>query len=176
MPEERPDLAGTAYWSRGQRIEPKYAHFRYDSPLGSFHPSHRAKWTAHELCHGLVGFAWRPDKSRFFHHAAARLSEVLPVALWYFFDEVDVQRCPIHEHEGLLFGEHCPACEKAAHQPPRLKQDIDLIAAGKAFVQKEIDAVFQSVTSGHLVENRYATLNLARDGAAWANAHFGRLS
>ena len=57
MPEERPDLAGTAYWSRGQRIEPKYAHFRYDSPLGSFHPSHRAKWTAHELCHGLVGFA-----------------------------------------------------------------------------------------------------------------------
>ena len=176
LPEDRPDLAGSAYWTRGQRIEPKYAYFRYDSPLGSFHPSHRAKWTAHELCHGLVGFAWRPNQSRFFHHAAARLSEVVPVALWYFFDEVDVHRCELHKEKGLLFGDHCTACELSAQQPAREVDSPALTEKGKAFVQQEIDAVFRSIASGHLFENRYATLNLSRDGAAWANAHFGRLN
>ena len=58
LAQDRIDLLGHAHWHRGKRVEPKYTYFRYDSPLGSFHPSHRAKWTTHELCHGLVGFAW----------------------------------------------------------------------------------------------------------------------
>ncbi|MGB0645571.1 MAG: hypothetical protein ACPGQS_00275 [Bradymonadia bacterium] len=173
---DRPDLAGTAYWARGQRIEPKYAHFRYDAPLGSFHPSHRSKWTTHELCHGLVGFAWRSNQSRFYHHAAARLSEVVPVALWYFFDEVDVNRCDTHAEKGLLFGELCAQCEIASHTPTHRNPDSSLIHRGVQFVQDEVNAVFHSIESGQMVEHRYQTLNLARDGAAWATAHEGRLN
>ena len=176
LPVDRPDLAGTAYWVRGQRVEPKYAHFRYDSPLGSFHPSHRSKWTTHELCHGLVGFAWRPNQSRFYHHAAARLSEVVPVALWYFFDEVDVNRCELHQKEGLLFGELCTACEQLSHVLADVSPNPALNESGVQFVQREVDAVFRSIESGHMIEHRHLTLNLAKDGAAWASAHCGRLN
>jgi hypothetical protein len=176
LPTDRPDLAGTAYWARGQRIEPKYAHFRYDMPLGSFHPSHRAKWTTHELCHGLVGFAWRPNQSRFYHHAAARLSEVVPVALWYFFDEVDVNRCELHRTEGLLFGELCGACERLSHVQGTVSTNPALNESGAQFVQREVDAVFRSIESGYMIEHRHLTLNLAKDGAAWASAHCGRLN
>lgn len=176
VPADRPDLAGSAYWARGQRIEPKYAHFRYDAPLGSFHPSHRSKWTTHELCHGLVGFAWRPEQSRFYHHAAARLSEVVPVALWYFFDEVDVHRCPLHRDEGLLFGELCADCERVSHIAAHSTPNPALSEAGVEFVRQEVDAVFRSIESGHMIEHRHLTLNLAKDGAAWASAHYGRLN
>ena len=175
LAQDRIDLLGQAHWHRGKRVEPKYSYFRYDSPLGSFHPSHRAKWTAHELCHGLVGFAWAPGKSRFFHHAAARLSEVLPVALWYFFDEADVNRCAIHKHQGMLFGDLCWDCEKAALVPPRGKVDEALMHAGEEFVRAEIDAVERSIKTGKMYEHHYGTLNLARDGAAWAAAHHMRL-
>ena len=108
LPDDRADLGGTG----GHLVEHKYAHHRNDDLLGSFNPGHRAKWTAHELCHGLAGFAWRPGATPLFHALSARLSEVVPVALWYFFDEAGLRRCP--DHDGPLFGLYCPACEAAA--------------------------------------------------------------
>ncbi|HIN85132.1 MAG TPA: hypothetical protein EYN06_01535, partial [Myxococcales bacterium] len=87
LPVGRADLSEAPGWQNGVLTESKYQAFRHDRISGSFHPGHRAKWTAHELCHGLVGFAWQPGAGRFFHALSARLAEVLPVALWYFFDE-----------------------------------------------------------------------------------------
>ncbi|MCA9546622.1 MAG: hypothetical protein KC613_19590, partial [Myxococcales bacterium] len=81
---DRPDLAGVPTWQGGRLQEHKFQHFRGDNPVGSFHPGHRAKWTAHELCHGVVGFAWAPTATPLFHTLAARLNEVVPVALYYF--------------------------------------------------------------------------------------------
>ena len=102
LPTDRPDLGETPVWQNGVLPEAKYQAFRHDRISGSFHPSHRAKWTGHELCHGLVGFAWKPSASRFFHALASRLAEVLPVALWYFLDEANLRRCPSHQGGAAL--------------------------------------------------------------------------
>ena len=113
-PDDRPDLGEPPGWEAGVLPEAKYQSFCHDRRVASFHPGHRAKWMTHELCHGLVGFAWRPDASILFHALAARLAEVLPVALWYFFDEIDLLRCPRHVGSGALFDLLCPACEALA--------------------------------------------------------------
>ena len=88
--DECSDLMKPLVWQRGILKEEQYSHFRHDQPLGSFNPNHVAKWTAHELCHGLVGFAWSPYMTTFAHSLSARLSELLPIALWYFFDEAQL--------------------------------------------------------------------------------------
>ena len=104
--------AEPAEWTDGVLPEPKYEAFRHDLPIGSFHPGHRAKWTAHELCHLLVGFGWRPGATPLFTATAARLAELVPVVLWYFLDEVRLRRCP--RHDGPLFRTFCADCEAAA--------------------------------------------------------------
>ncbi|MGM0575660.1 MAG: hypothetical protein ACQEXJ_08020 [Myxococcota bacterium] len=177
LPADRPDLAGAETWRAGVLPEAKYQSFRHDLLLGSFHPGHRAKWTGHELCHGLVGFAWRPDASRLFHALAARLAEVLPVALWYFLDEAGLRRCPEHTGGGPLFGTFCPACEEAAARGP-VEGDPEAerwLREGRAFVDRELAAVQRSVRLGRPVSHRLATLDLASDGLAYAAAHGDRL-
>ena len=72
VPPDREDLTLPPTWEDGVLAEAKYQSFRHDLALASFHPMHRAKWTAHELCHGLVGFGWRPGASTFFHATAGR--------------------------------------------------------------------------------------------------------
>ena len=177
IPEDRPDLAGTPAWRGGLLVEHKYQHFRYDNPIGSFHPGHRAKWTAHELCHVLVGFAWRPGASALFHACAARLAEVVPVALWYFFDEAGLRRCPLHRGGGPLFGAWCADCERAARvgpapTDPETERWYD---AGMAFVRAEIEAVARTRRVGAMIPHRHATIDLASDALAWCAAHRARL-
>lgn len=168
QPHNRPDL-------RGQRAdEHKYQHHYNENPLGSFNPAHRAKWSAHELCHGLVGFAWRPDAPPLFRVLAAQLSEVVPVALWYFFDEAGLRRCP--RHQGPLFNAECPDCERIATEPVDDARAGEWRAEGKAFVARELAAVRESMRTGQLVEHRHATLNLASDALAYTTAHAGRLT
>lgn len=177
LPDERPDLGAPAGWQDGVLPESKYHHHRNDNPVGSFHPGHRAKWTAHELCHALVGFAWRPGASLLFHALAARLSEVLPVALWYFFDEAGLHRCPDHADGGPLFDLFCPACEAAATRPgdPVDSQDRWYLQ-GRAFVENELAAVRRSVRTGRPEVHRFITLDLCSDGMAYAAAHARRLA
>ena len=100
----------------------------------------------------------------------------MPVALWYFFDEVDVHRCELHREHGLLFGELCADCERLSHLPNQIEPNQELNDLGVQFVDREVDAVFRSIESGHMIEHRHLTLNLAKDGAAWASAHYGRLN
>lgn len=170
LPQDRPDLRGA-----GQRPdEHKYQHHQNESPIGSFNPGHRAKWTAHELCHALVGFAWRPGATPLFRLLSARLSEVVPVALWYFFDEAGLRRCPAHD--GPLFGAWCPACEAAAGVPVEGADPTRWRAEGLRFVEREIDAIHRSIKAGRPIEHRWATLDLSSDALAYTTAHAGRLT
>jgi len=177
LPPQRPDLGQANGWQAGVLHENKYASFRNDLALGSFHPGHRAKWTAHELCHGLVGFAWRPGATPFFHALAARLAELLPVALYYFFDEAFLSRCEQHAGGGALFASFCPACEAAAPSGPLAvdRQGEWHLTQGKAFIERELAAVARSRRLGRPVASPWANLDLSADGLNYAAAQSTRL-
>ena len=177
VPEDRPDLHHVGSWEAGTLVEGKYATFRHDQLVGSFHPAHRAKWTAHELAHGLIGFAWRPGAPAFFHALAARLAEIVPVALYYFFDEAYLKRCPLHAGGGPLFRTFCRACEDAAD--PANSQDPEAakwLEQGLQFVHREIACVRQSRREGRCIPHHVASLELSSDSLAYAAAHQTRLN
>ncbi|MFT3928179.1 MAG: hypothetical protein QM778_36965 [Myxococcales bacterium] len=164
-------------WVGGQLAEPKYQAFRHDLLIASFHPGHRAKWTAHELCHALVGFAYHPEASMLFHALGAWLAELLPVALWYFFDEAGLQKCERHRGQGPLFQGHCAACEEIAllGPAPWSKSAERFMREGRAFVKRELGAIRRAIKSGQPHGTRFATIDLASDGLAYARAHGARL-
>jgi hypothetical protein len=159
---ERPDEV--PQWMDGVLPEPKYA-------------GHRAKWTAHELCHRLVGFAWRKDAPPLFTATASRLAELLPVVLWYFLDEVGLSRCELHT--GPLFRTFCPDCELAARQGPqplRPEQAEPLLRDAQRFVQAELDAIARTRRLGRPAPHVWGSLDLCSDGVAYARGHHARLS
>jgi hypothetical protein len=174
-PPGQPELAEPPVWEAGVLPEAKYASFRHDLAIASFHPHHRGKWAAHELCHGLVGFAWSPRATPFFHATAGRLAELLPVALWYFFDEAFLRRCEDHQGGGDLFRVHCARCEAAAAPWPADPAAARWIGEGLRFLDAELAAIARSRRLGRPVSHRWATLDLASDGAAYARAHAPRL-
>lgn len=175
-PAAEPELAQAPLWDAGILPEAKYQSFRHDLQIASFHPHHRAKWSTHELCHGLVGFAWRADATPFFHATAGRLAEILPVALWYFFDEAFLRRCDDHAGEGDTFRIPCPRCEAMASADPTRPEAADFIEQGLRFVEAELAAVARSRRLGRAVPHRWATIDLASDGVAYGRAHAARLS
>lgn len=163
-------------WVDGVLPEPKYASFRHDLPIGSFHPGHRAKWSAHELCHALVGFAWHPGATPLFHATAGRLAELVPVVLWYFLDEVRLRRCP--RHEGPLFRGLCAACESAAQAGAAPRNDARaerFLSQAQAFVEQELAAVARTRRLGQPCPHVWGSLDLCSDGLAYAQAHAPRL-
>ncbi len=164
-------------WVAGILGEPKYQAFRHDLLVASFHPGHRAKWTAHELCHALVGFAYHPGASTLFHALGAWLAELMPVALWYFFDEAGLTRCEKHTGQGALFQTHCDECEDAALRGPREFDRVDarFMREGRAFVERELRAIRRSKRIGLPQGTRYGTVDLASDGLTYAHAHGARL-
>lgn len=162
-------------WAHGVLAERKYQSFRHDQMLGGFNPGHRGKWSTHELCHGLVGFGYRIDPSPLFIATAGRLAELVPVVLWYFLDEIGLQRCPIHQGGGALFRVYCPDCERLAGTA-RTSQPVEpLLQEAAAFMDRELAAVARSRRTGRPVPHQWATLNLCSDGLAYAHAHGGRL-
>ena len=168
-------LSARPHWLAGHLVEHKYSHFRYDNPIASYHPSHDEKWTTHELCHALVGFAWHTKASPLFHSISARLSELLPVALWYFFDEIDLRRCPEHADGGDLFGQSCVDCKRAAELGPLSTPRIHFKAEGKRFVEREMAAIARTRRTGIPSGHRYATLDLNNDALTWTLANRARL-
>jgi hypothetical protein len=161
----------------GVLAEPKYQAFRHDLLVASFHPSHRAQWTAHALCHALVGFAYKPSATMLFHALAAWLAELLPVALWYFLDEADLTRCPRHHHEGPLFQTYCEACERTALIGPRApdRETARKLRDGRRYVKRELAAIARSRRLGRVEGTRFATIDLAEDALQYASAHGARL-
>jgi len=175
VPAHDPSLAEPPSWGGGVLPERKYQAFRHDQALGGYHPGMRAKWTAHELCHGLVGFAWRPDASPLFLATAGRIAELVPVVLWYFLDEAHLRRCPRHSHGGALYRSHCPACEAIA--APRLDELFaeQLLEEGRLFVERELAGVRETLRTGVPVPHVHGGLDLCSDGVAYAAAHGPRL-
>ena len=128
-----------------------------------------------ELCHGLVGFAWWPGQSQLALATASRMAELLPVALWYFFDEAFLARCPEHAGGGPLFRTFCPACEDCAgptRDDPRAAKRIE---DGLSFIDRELAAIARSRREGRPISSTWATINLCSDGLAYAHAHGRRL-
>lgn len=164
-------------FAAGVLAEPKYQAFRHDLLVASFHPSHRAQWTAHELCHGLVGFAYKPGATMLFHVLAAWLAELLPVTLWYFFDEADLTRCPRHHHAGPLFQTYCESCERAALAGPREpdRETASKMRDGRRYLKRELAAIARSRRLGRVEGTRFATIDLAEDALQYAHAHGPRL-
>lgn len=181
LPIGRPDLGVTGTppgWDRGLRGESKYLSFRHDTLLGSLHPGHRAKWTAHELCHGLVGFCWRADASVLFHALAARLAESLPVALWYFLDEYGLTRCDRHRGQTEVPPAFCRACELAQRHGARERvddTDRDWRLRGRQFLARELSAARDSIRLGRPVFAPHGHIDLMTDGLNYASAHLLRL-
>jgi hypothetical protein len=178
-PRGRPDLGEVEGWRAGVLPETKFRHFRLDRMVAGFHPGHRAKWSSHELLHRLVGFAWTPGASPLWIACAARLAELLPVALWYHLDEIGLRRCDDHAGGGPLFDAHCGACEAAAeHGPVEVPAErvAEALAAARAFVDRERDGVRRSLREGRPISTRWATIDLCSDGLAWAAAHGARLA
>jgi hypothetical protein len=171
---ERGDLGQVEDWRRGELPETKFRHFELDRRVGSFHPGHQARWGAHELCHGLVGHAWAPGRSLFWHSQAARLAELLPVALWYYFDQSGLQRCGEHEGQPAPGGAPCPACEERAEGGPG-PEDPAILAAGRAFVEGELAAIRRSLREGRPLGHRVGQIDLKSDGLAYVAAHGPRL-
>ena len=165
-------------WVDGVLPEPKYAAFRHDLAVGSFHPGHRAKWTTHELCHALVGFAWRPEAGRLFHATAARLAELLPVALWYGLDEVRLRRCPVHAGQGPLHQTFCRSCEEAAFKPALVRgaRDRRFVEQAHLFLEEELAAIAKTRRLGRPVAHRWGAIDLCSDGLAYAVSHEERLT
>ena len=160
-------------WDAGRLPEAKYAAFRHDLPIASFHPGHRAKWSAHELCHALVGFGWRADASPLWNATAARLAELLPVVLWYFLDEVRLTRCP--RHDGPLFTASCDDCEAVACARPWSREDAAHLRAAADFLDRELAAIARTRRLGVPVPHIRGSLDLCSDGIAYAAAHGPRL-
>ncbi|MCC6625373.1 MAG: hypothetical protein IT385_29275 [Deltaproteobacteria bacterium] len=183
LPVNRPDLGVTGrapIWNRGALAESKYLSFRHDLMIGSLHAGHRAKWTAHELAHRLVGFAWHAEGSTLFHALAARAAEALPVVLWYFLDEADARRCPRHADQRELGPGFCPACEAAASAGARAISADDLrpadwLVRGGELLARELDGVRRSLARGRPVHTPHGAIDLMSDGLAYASAHLERL-
>ncbi|MBM65589.1 MAG: hypothetical protein CMH55_05070 [Myxococcales bacterium] len=178
LPEGRPDLTVAPRWQRGVLVEGKYQAHTHDRRIASYHPGYRAKWMAHEYLHGIVGFAWHPEGSDFFHALAAWQAEILPVAIWYFHDEYGLRRCPEHQGGGPLFRVFCAACETVAGDGPLAPSNDDRCRwyeAGRAFVEEQLAGVRASVKAGDFEARPWASLDLASDGTAYAQAQSGRL-
>lgn len=176
-PDADPGLAAPPEWEDGRLPEAKYQSFRHDLRIGSFHPGHRGKWTTHELCHALVGCAWRPGASPLFHATAARLAELLPVVLYYFLDEVRLRACPDHAGGGPLFSDYCAACERLAVEGPAAPSadDRDAVRDAARYLDKELAAIARTRRLGRPIGHRWGSLDLCTDGLAYAAAHGARL-
>ena len=173
----RPDLGEVRGWVDGVLPETKYKQFQLERRIASFHPGHQPKWTAHELVHSLVGYAWKPGASLLWHATAARLSELLPVALWYHFDEAGLRRCPDHALGSPLYDAGCAACDAEARRGPVEDPEAERhTEAGFAFLERELAAVARTRREGRPIPHRAATLDLCSDGLAYAAAHGRRLN
>lgn len=173
----RLDLEFDVGWENGSLKEFKYQSFRNDIRIGSFNPAHQNKWTSHELCHGLVGFAWNKNWQFFDHAIAARLSELLPVVVYYFYDEADCQRCEKHAFPNIFYG-YCAECELKSHLGPKenAEQRSFWMKKGKQFFDNEMRSIKASLEQRRCFYHIDHHLNLMSDGLAYASQQYKRIS
>lgn len=189
MPEElQPEVAvwqgGTGpTWSDGVLAEPKYFSFFQDDPHSPFNPNHRAKWRSHELLHGVVGWFWHPEMTRFEATLGARLGELLPVLHWYGLDDIGRRRCPRHSQASPR-GEGCLDCERASLRPFWEDEDLaSLREAGlrsarwsEAHLAREWAAILEMVERGRPVSTPVVGIDAQSDAEGYLLGHWNRLT
>ncbi|TNE44607.1 MAG: hypothetical protein EP343_28525 [Deltaproteobacteria bacterium] len=171
-------------WQQGVLTEPKYFSFFLDTPLSPYNPNYRRKWRAHELLHGIVGFFWHPQMTRFEAYMGARLDELLPIVHWYGLDEAFRPRCSKHEGQ-QLYRDYCPECEALAcpwseHSPEWLEQKkplaITWVNRAWHHFSEEWKACLQELNTGQTVEVARPHLNASSDAVGYLYSHWPRLT
>lgn len=171
----------TPVWDDGVLNEPKYFSFFQDAPFAAFNPNHRRKWRAHELLHGVMGFFWHPQMSRFEFYLGARLNELIPVVHWYGLDEMFRARCDVHQGARLL-RTHCVACEQAARpfwEVDRQDDHLNALALkfatlATAHIQQEWAACMEELQTGQPVATHWHGLNASSDAIGYLQGHWPR--
>lgn len=184
MPEElHPEIAvwqaGTVpTWSDGVLAEPKYFSFFQDDPHSPFNPNHRAKWRSHELLHGVVGWYWHPEMTRFEACLGARLGELLPVLHWYGLDEIGRARCPRHALASPT-REGCLDCERASLRVfAGQEREAGLRSArwSEAHLAREWAACLEMLESGRPVSTPVPGIDAQSDAEGYLLGHWNRLT
>lgn len=165
---------GEVHWHQGVLSELKYQSFRHDSAVCNFHPGQSSKWGAHELCHKLVGFVFKPQADILFHTLAAWAAEVLPVTVYYFWDEIDCFRCERHKVFGFMQATFCKACEITSKEQDVKREDYKKL--GWDFLNTQLAAIEASIREQKIVSAPYMALDLADDAYYYTLSQFPRLT
>jgi hypothetical protein len=174
MSEKDQYAQGEVHWNQGVLSELKYQSFRHDSAVCNFHPGQSSKWGAHELCHKLVGFAFKPDADILFHTLAAWAAEVLPVTVYYFWDEIDSFKCAKHQNYSFMPATYCKRCEEKAEVQSQKKEEYKEL--GWKFLNLQLTAIEASIKQSKLLPAPYLSLDLADDAYYYTLSQFPRLS
>lgn len=186
MPEDlHPEVAvwqggTTPTWSDGVLAEPKYFSFFQDDPHSPFNPNHRTKWRSHELLHGVVGWYWHPEMTRFEACLGARLGELLPVLHWYGLDEIGRLRCPRHALASPT-REGCLDCERASLQPfwevqGAREADVRSARWSEAHLAREWSACLRMLESGRPLSTPVPGIDAQSDAEGYLLGHWNRLT
>jgi len=180
--EEDAGAALQPTWEAGHLRAPKYFSAQLDAPLALLEPGMRSQWRVHELLHRVVGFAWRPDLTRFEAYVAARLGELLPVVHWYGFDGIGRAACPLHL-EAVPRRDACPACEAGLARFDAIAADSPVAAAAHAHAshglehwRSELAAIDRELESGRPHPTPRIGLDGASDARGYLSGHWNRLT
>ncbi len=165
---------GEVHWQAGVLSELKYQSFRHDSVVCNFHPGQSSKWGAHELCHKLVGYAWKPKQGLLYHTLAAWAAEVLPVTVYYFWDEMDCFKCEKHKAFSQSPMSYCAACDKMA--AISTDKRLELLDLGWDFLNTQLAAIEESIKKQSLMPAPLFSLDLADDAYHYSLSQLGRLN
>ena len=179
-------------WRDGVLLQGRYQDFALEAPHASFDPNNSARWTPHELLHRAVGFAYRPDASRFWIAIGARLAELLPVVHWYGPDQMA-------RLDGAIFDRQSDATQvearmadvawwQAAATPnglaalrDQIEASVDWLGRGARHLEAELAACREALACGRWRSLRGdpaivdGELDAATDAQAYALAHHRRL-
>lgn len=190
MPEslqpEQPvwDHSTIPVWQDGILTEPKYFSFFLDTPISPYNPNYRQKWRTHELLHGLVGFFWHPQMTRFEAYLGMRLDELLPVVHWYGLDEMFRPRCPKHLGKPM-YRELCPTCESMARpydthsgswiETEMQRAEMWATQAWQHFSDEWATCLYELET-GQRTETPHPHLNASSDAVGYLYSHWPRIT
>ncbi len=169
-------------WVAGALVTGRYQSFCLDGAFATMNPNHSSRWTAHELLHRAIGFAWRPDMPRWEHYRVNRLAELLPVVHWYGFDRF----CRLDER-----GDYDPHTDAKSPDSPveealwwreprehlqrRALLCDKMLSDAMAHYQSELSALASEAQTLEPTPAAHGLLNSSSDALAYVAGHMTRL-